>query len=383
MFWSTYRKSILRGLRSRDMIIWTLLFPILLATLFYFAFSRLDKAEVLDTISVAVVEDEALKGEAYLKTMLEEISKEEDSFLDITWTDGETADRLLRDGETEGVIAVENGTPKLAVKEQGIYQTILKQLLDRYIQIKDSIQSVIQKNPKAGLQMLLQDTEKWMEDRSYIREVSLSGQKPSSTVNYYYALLAMVCLYGGFHGMVIVENLQANLSPQGARTTVAPIRRGILYAASFLSELTTHFLCMAVVVCYMQFVLKISFGGRFLLVLAMCLVGSMAGIAFGALVSLPSRWKGGMKSAIVVSGSIVSSFLAGLMFSGTNYVVEQKLPLLAMINPASRIADAFYSLYYYEDYSRYLKNTGILLIMTAVMLGIVLVFARRKQYESI
>ncbi|MDO4338857.1 MAG: ABC transporter permease [Eubacteriales bacterium] len=383
MFWNIYYKSILRGLRSKDMIIWTLLFPILLSTLFYFAFSGLDKAETLDTISVAVVEDEALGSEAYLKIMLEELSREEDSLLDITWTDAETADRLLKDGETEGFISVENGEPKLTVKEQGIYQTILKQLLDRYIQIKDSIQSVIYKNPQAGLQMLFQDTEKWMEDRSYIREVSLSGQEPSFTVNYYYALLAMVCLYGGFHGMVIVENLQANLSPRGARIAVAPVRKGMLYAASFLSELTTQFLCMAVVVCYMQFVLKISFGGRFVPVLAMCLVGSMAGIAFGALVSLPSRWKGGMKNAIVVCVSIVSSFLAGLMFFGTNYVVEQKLPLLAMLNPASRIADAFYSLYYYEDYSRYFKNMGILLIMTAVMLGVVLAFARRKQYESI
>lgn len=383
MFWNNYWKSILRGLRCRDMIIWTLLFPVFLSTLFFFAFSSLDKAEILDTIPVAVIEDEALNGEPYLKTMLEEISGDEGSFLDITWTDKETADKLLKKDEVEGLIAVESGLPKLAVKEQGIYQTILKQLLDRYIQIKDSIQSVIEKNPSAAWKMLQKDTESWMKDQSYINEVSLSGQEPSSSVNYYYALLAMVCLYGGCHGLAVVEALQANLSPQGARITVAPVNRGILYLSSFLAELTTQFLCMVVVFCYMQFVLKISFGGQVFPALAMCLVGSMAGIAFGALVSLPSRWKGAMKSAIVICVSMVSSFLAGLMFAGTNYVVEQKLPVLAMVNPASRIADGFYCLYYYDNYSRYFMNMGILLFMTAVMIGIVLVFARRKQYESI
>lgn len=384
MFGNIYWKYILRSVRDKELVIWTFLFPILLSTLFYFSIGSIDKAEMFTSIPIAVVADERLKKEIYLEKLLDTLSDGEDAILEIVQTkDVQEADALLRDDRVEGFITVENGAPKLYVKENGIYQTILKNILNRYIQTKDTVMAVIEKNPASALEFAKDIRENWEDMGAGIEQLQLSKEMPSSTVHYYYALLAMVCLYGGFHGVTIVSSLQANLSPQGARNTLSPGNRGILFWASYLAALTIQFICMLGALCYIRFILKINFGSQFGYALATCLAGSMVGIAFGSLISMPARWKGGVKVGIVVGVSMICCFLAGLMVGGLNYQVEENLPVLAMINPASRIADAFYCLYYYEDHVRYFRDMGILLVMTAVLLSISIVFARRKQYESI
>lgn len=383
MFWNIYRKYILRSVRSRELVIWTLLFPILLSTLFYFALSSIDKADAFQAIPAAVVE-KGMEEEQYLGEMLDTLSEGEDSMLLLTRTeDAEEADELLKTDEIKGYITVEQGNPKLYVKEDGIYQTILKNILDRYVQTKDTVMTMIRRNPAAALAFAEEMQADWEDMGEGIEELRLSEEKPSSTVTYYYALLAMVCLYGGFHGVMIINSLQANLSPQGARNTLSPGNRGMLFCASYLAALTIQSACMLAALCYMRFVLGISFGAQFGYAVLTCVVGSMVGLAFGSLVSMPAKWKGGVKISIVVGVSMICCFLAGLMVGGINYMVEQKLPLLAMLNPAARISDAFYCLYYYDDHTRYFQNMGILVIMAAVMVGGSVVFARRKQYESI
>lgn len=384
MFWNIYRKYILRALRSKEMLIWTAVFPIALSTLFYFAFSSLDKEDILNSIPVAIVRNQAYEQEKYFQEMVEELSGSEEELLEVFLVDEEEdADILLKDGEITGYISLDNGKPALFVKEEGMSQTIVKNILDRYIQTKDSITNMITSDPASAIDFISMERSGMTQGDAGIEEISFTSQKPSPVVNYYYALLAMTCLYGGFYGIMIIESLQANLSPQAARGTVSPGSKWTLFGASFLASLTALFASLTVVVCYMQFILGISFGGQFFYALFTCLVGGFVGISFGCLIALPSRWKGSFKTGMVVGISMICCFLSGLMIGGINYLVAHNAPVVAMINPAARISDAFYCLYYYDDYARYFQNMGILVVMGAVMLGIVLAFTRRKQYESI
>lgn len=384
MFWNLYSKYILRSLRSKEIIIWTLLFPMLLSTLFFFAFSSLDNEGILKTIPVAVVEDDAYALEIPFGMMMDELSEGEEAFLEITSVENdEDGDALLKDGKVDGLIKVSGGDPVLCVKKDGMNQTILKNVMDRYIRTRDMLVSVVEKNPEAAGKVMVSGSSLWTDSKSFMKDISFSSSKPSATVTYYYALLAMVCLYGGFHGVTVIESLQANMSPQGARNTVSPGSRGTLFGAFCLAALTCQFLCVSVGLLYIRFVLGISFGGQLGYALLTCLVGSMVGLFMGCLISMPAKWKGGMKIGMVVGVSMFCCFFAGLMISGVNYLVQEKAPFFAMINPAARIADAFYCLYYYDNHVRYFRNLGILLVMAAVMFGISMVFVRRKEYESI
>lgn len=317
--------------------------------MFYFAFSSIEEADAFHSIPTAVVRDGGLNEAVFLERMLEALGNGEEAVLKLQWvSDEEEADELLKEEEIRGYIVVEEGTPKLYVKEQGIYQTILKNILDRYIQTADTVETIISENPE-GARALAGEAMKFFEESQtedeqlftgeLIEELKLTSQRLSATFSYYYALLAMLCMYGGFHGLVVIEGLQANLSPQGARNTMSPGNQYKLFCGSYLGALTIQFFCVVVAICYMRFVLKVDFGSRLGYVFGAGFAGSMLGIAFGSLVGLPSKWKAGVKNGIMIGISIICCFFAGLMIGGINYLVDRAIPDFASDVSKSRRDD--------------------------------------------
>lgn len=378
MFWNIYKNRIRVSLRDKDNLIWTWIFPLMMATLFFFVFTEIDNAGRFSAVPTAVVDNAAFQADTALSEAVRLVAAGEERLLDVTYVGTvEEADSLLEEGEVAGYIMLENEKPVLRVKESGLSQTILKSFLDQYQQTA-ALYRTGAANPQA-----LQQLGEWQAGQAYTQAVSLSGTKPSETVTYFYALLAMVCLYGGFQGMTSVIYLQANLSPLGARRSVSPIGKLRMVCYDLLGGLTVHVICVLVVMTYLVFVLRVNFVGQLVPVLLVCLVGSLTGVAMGAMITSVSRLRETVKTAILVSVTLVLCFMAGLMVSGINYVIEQALPLLAWLNPAARIADAFYCLYYYDTYTRFVLDICVLIGMTVVMFGISIFALRRRTYESI
>lgn len=380
MFWNIYGKRVISTLRDKDTLIWTWVFPLMMSTLFFFTFSSLDTEYQLKVIPIGVVADDAYKQDSTFTGVMDTVSKEgEEQLFKVYPVDSaEQADTLLDKGEICGYIQVINRNMQFTVKSDGLNQTITKSFLDNYLQTRSSIENIIAENPEAAKKI----AEMFSRD-TYTREISLTENPPTDKVNYFYALLAMVCMYGGFQGFLSISFLQANLSALGARRTMAPTKRLRLIVYDLLGGFTVHFCCLVVVVAYIIFVLGINFGSKLGLVLLTCLVGSLMGVAFGAAVSVTSKLKEAAKTAILIAFTMICCFLSGLMVNGINYIVAEKAPIVAWLNPAARITDAFYCLYYYDTYERYFLNIGILLAMTAVMFAWTAFFVRRQSYESI
>jgi ABC-2 type transport system permease protein len=91
----------------------------------------------------------------------------------------------------------------------------------------------------------------------------------------------------------------------------------------------------------------------------------------------------GLKTGVVISLSMIMSYLSGLMSAQVKYQAVKSLPILAYINPGNLIADAFYSLYYYNTYERYFLNVILLFAFSVVFYLVVYFVMRRQQYESI
>ena len=427
MFWNIYSKRILGFVRNRDTIIWTWAFPLLLGTLFYAVFTNLDSAGQFREIPIAVVDDAAYRQDAALQAAIGSVSgagrdgnwgeRGDDgggwgNLFDLSYaaSQGE-ADAMLEKGEIEGYIAIgTDSDPMLAVSGNGMGQTIAKGFLDSYLQTKKGIEQLMSQEasqvaspvepqmaspvePQAEPQIVPQEAPRSPGAAGYLpalpdaidytEMISLSANPPTDKANYFYALLAMVCLYGGFQGLTTMTQLQANLSPLGARRTIAPVGRFRMVAYDLLGGITVQYMCLLMVVAYINFVLGVSFGPKLWLVLLTCLAGSVLGVAFGAMVSVISKLKEQAKVAILITATMVCCFLSGLMVGGINYAVAQNAPAAAWLNPAARITDAFYCLYYYDTYGRYFLNIGIILAMAAAMLAVTSVFIRRQRYESI
>ena len=332
-------------------------------------------------MKTAVVADQDYRQAAGFQAALEEVSKEgEDRLLQLTRVETrEEADRLLEDGRVEGYLTIEAGAPKLTVRDDGLNQTILKSFLDQYLQISATAAHILERNPQAAQQGLLTDL---MEQQEFTREISLSNAKPSHQLPYFYALIAMVCLYGSFQGLTSAFYLQANLSALGARRSMAPRKKLAMITADMLGSLAVHLLTMLVLLCYLLLVLRLDFGNQIGYLLLTVLVGSIVGVSLGALVGAALRIKVEAKTAILITLSLACCFLAGLMVEGISYAIQQNAPA-AWLNPAARISDAFYCLYYYDNHTRYFMDLGVLCAMAAIFGLGAMACLRRRKYESI
>ena len=77
MLANIYWKRILVAVRNRGTLIWTWIFPLMMATLFYFAFSGLNDAELLKTIPVGIVTSDEYENDMAFQTTLTAVSDPE------------------------------------------------------------------------------------------------------------------------------------------------------------------------------------------------------------------------------------------------------------------------------------------------------------------
>ena len=99
--------STLRALvREKSLFIWSLAFPILMATIFMFMFANLDGAMEFDPVPTGVVADEAW-GASPFSAVAEALGERgDDQLLDVRrFADGEAAASALVDGEVMGVFS--------------------------------------------------------------------------------------------------------------------------------------------------------------------------------------------------------------------------------------------------------------------------------------
>lgn len=381
MFTHIYTTRMKCILKDRAVIFWTLFFPIILATLFHFAFANISKDYKFQKFNIAVVSDTHFSSGTAFKSTLDSVSgSKKDALFNVTYCGRKKADSLLNNSKIDGYVYYD-GAIKMAVKQSGINQTILKTFLDEYQQKSSAIEVMIKKNPM-GIAAVMADLSK---DVSFVKQVPLSGSKTNSDsiVTYFYALIAMACLYGGFFGMWEVHAIQANQSAQGARVNMAPVHKLKVFFASICAATTAQLVCVFILLAYLNFVLNVDFGGKLSYIALAGLVGCFTGVSFGAFIAACVKGGEMLKTAIVISSTMVLTFLSGLMFSGIKYTIEKNAPVIAFLNPANAISDAFYSLYYYDTYTRFFQNIAILIGFSAVFYFGVFLVMRRQKYESI
>lgn len=362
-------------LRNKTMMFWTLAFPIILGTFFNLAFSNLSKEEKLDVIDIAVVEK--IDNDS-LKHVFDELSKDgEDKIFNTKYVSEEEAKKLLNDNKISGYIISDNEV-NIYVKESSLEQTIIKHVIDQYYQMNSVAKNAIDYNPEAisnGAIALINENKEYFVDKS--------NKNMDSTVNYFYTLIGMACLYGGFFGLYTINEVEANLSKKGARVTVAPIKKTTVILSSLLVSLFVQYIEVLILIAYLTLVLGIDFGNQLGYILLLALFGCLVGISMGILIGVSNKKSENLKMGILISSTMFCSFLSGMMMMQMKYIIEKNVPILGHINPVNMITDGLYSLYCYDNLDRYYSNVFGLIIFSFVMFGISYIFLRRKKYDSI
>lgn len=380
MIFQLYKSRFKCIFRNKENIFWSYVFPVALVSLFYFALGNLYSASDLKTINIAYVQDtEDDNSDGILMNVLEraEISEDQPLFR-VRYSDIEEAGKALEDDEVIAYI-VSGVEPRLFVKSNGINQTIIKSFLDSYKRSAYTIQSILIKQPDALSLGLLDDV---LDYRNFTSEIE-SDVTPDPLLIYYYALLALCCLFATNWGLDEVINIQANRSDRGARVNVSPIHKMKLLFINMLAAFTAHAGSIILMLLYMVKLLAIDFGNHLPQLLLACFIGSILGLSIGATVGVWVNKSTGVQNAIVTTIVMFGAFLSGMMMADMKYLIAKYVPILSYINPVNLVSDSFYSLYYYDNFDRFFMNISILIIMTLVLGAASYLGLRRKTYASI
>lgn len=378
--------------KDKMLIFWTFAFPIILGTFFSMAFSNIEKSEQLDIIPIAIVQNEEFQESMLWKESFQALSDEENPkrLFETQYLTEEEAISLLEKGKITGYLLLED-TPKVIVTTSGINETILKQVVEEITQTNHIMQNIVKNKIPEPLDpstdntlyaTIYQKVENLLEQEKVNIE-DTSSNHLSYTMIEFYTLIAMTCLYGGILGMVAVNQNLANMSHTGKRIAVSPTPKRKLIFSSVLAGYITQLIGLSLLFLYTIFVLKVDYGNHLGYTVLLALVGSLAGLSLGIMISSIFKTNENTKTGIIISITMLGCFLSGMMGITMKYIIDTNIPILNKLNPASMITDGFYSLYYYDTFHRYYFNLISLVIFSMVMIGISIISLRRESYDSI
>lgn len=372
MFYHNFKYTLKNLFRNKMLIFWTFAFPIILGTFFHLAFRNIESGEMLDVIDVAVIDADL---DDTTKAIFDGLVQED--VLKVTYTNLEEAQALLNNKQISGFV-VFNDSPQVVVKQNGIEETVLQYIVEEIVQNKALLNDLISNSPQDKLESVISNIT---------NKVNLINDKSHNNLSYtmieYYTLIAMTCLYGAMLGVYTINNTLANMSKKGMRVETSPIKKRYLLFSSLSASYVTQLIGLALLFLYTIMVLKVDYGNHMLLVILLMLVGSLAGLAFGTFVGTVIKKGESTKIGIIISFTMLGSYLSGMMGIAMKYIVDKYVPLINKVNPANMITDGFYSLYYYDTLNRFWWNIISLIIFSILMVFLSLIKLRRQKYDSI
>lgn len=379
MFLHSFKYSFKDFIRNKIILFWIILFPVLLGTLFKFAFGGIyENNTKFKEIPTAVVSENETSA---LKTALDEIEKSDSPLFKVTYTDEETALKMLENGEVDGIIYDDILNPSLSVRsEGGITVSIIKTFLDRYKSTAAIITETAAKNP-AKIPEIIEAMSEETADCLKIKSYTNGNMDPF--VTYFYNVIGMACMYVSMIGMYTVIRNQANLSAQGMRANAAPGGKLSMILGSLAAGQSVFFVGIMLSAAYIRYILQIDFGVGFGWTALIIFFGVAAGLTMGFFVGSIGRMNENIKRGILLGVSMIFSFLSGLMVGDLPMLIEESCPIINRINPVRLICDSFYVMSSYGFNDRMVYNLCALAVWTALFTIFGFVFTRRRKFKSL
>ncbi len=367
--------------RNRYNVGWNFIFPIVLATVFYLGFGNLikDDPDSFSTIEAGYVNTvgDASPFEAVL-TELSEDSKGQVAVLSIhKYNSKKEALKALDSGDISGIYLESEDGIETFVSKNGITSTTLNQIVREYENKKTIIETVAVEHPEN-----LPTTIGMVMDNISTVERYDFGTNTSPYIQYFFALIAMSSLFSSWISTDILEGICANMTEQGKRFECSPTNKLMAISAGILAALTLQSVTNAIVVVYVQEILKIDFGAPLWNVLLLTTLGSALGVSAGVLIG--SFIKNSHLLVVVpLCFTMTCSFCSGLMWHQVRQVIENNCPLLNRINPASLLVDSLFTLSTYGRTETYYRDVAIMCSMIVISLLVSAFLLRRRKYVSL
>lgn len=394
--WSTFKITVRSLLLTPSAIIWTLVFPVILATVFNFMFEPLRAKESVEAVDVAVVDDESWDLSPF-SSAIESIASEEEPLITVRSAPSkERARQLVDDAEVDGAFLVDaEGEPLLILAPAGshtgsdssydVNRAILEAIITSYVQNRSLITRTAQSNPAALLDAGA--VERALSQTVGVDEVSLTHAQPDATIRFYYALLGMASIFAAQLALSCIWTLQPTASAAGARRAVSGTSRMRLLIPTIAGCWTVATLFLGIAFGYICLTANIDFAGRIPICLAGIAVASLLSCSIGALVgSLPGRMGMDSRTGLLTAFTCLLSLFAGLYGQPTMELADSiatSFPASTWINPVCLIRDLFYSAYYYDTLDPFALRAAAGAAFALLFLAISNGLMRRSLHEHL
>lgn len=392
--WTTFKTTVRTLLHNPSAIVWTLVFPIILATVFNFMFEPLRAQESVEAVDVAVVDDDAWRASPF-SIVIAKLADQDEPLLRILAVESvQEAKSLVEDGRADGAYSVEtDGGPLLvlaparagASESHDINRSILESVLAGYLQNQGLVEASAQENPSIFSNM--DEVRRALSQTVAVDEVSLTHARPDAMVRYYYALLGMASIFAAQLAEESVWRLQPAASAEGARRAVSGTSRLRLLIPTIAGAWVVSTVFLGIAFCYICLTAGIDFAGRETICLLGIAVASLLSCGIGALVgALPVRMGSDSRSGMLTAVTCLLSLFAGLYGEPTMELadyVAKTFPAATWVNPVCLIRDLFYSVYYYDSLAPFALRAAAGAAMAAACLAGSIAFMRRYAHEHL
>ncbi|WP_430609414.1 ABC transporter permease [Enterococcus sp. DIV0876] len=379
MFWQIYYYRLKVLMRNKSLLFWTLAFPIILGLMFVAAFGQLDQGSTLETIPAAVVFDaqEPATGENFVE-VLASIETDGTAMFALEQLTADDAKNQLEADQIAGYYELQGEQIFLHVGQAGIRQTVMKSVMDQYLQQAALYKSQMDMGNLAVLETMQSLDEPLFQVRNEEAVMSIKSF-------YFFTLVGMSILYGTMWGLRNAQDQQANQSPNGIRLSLIPKPKSIVTLANLLASFTVLFSEVLLILGVYRFIYQVDFGTRWQWLFVIVALGTLSALLLGLLLgnAFPNMSLA-QKEGILTAVTMAMSFLAGMMGSEQiKYWIDATIPIIGKINLVNLISESLYQLYYYQELSSFYLNIlwlgGILMLFA----GLNWLVERRVQYDAL
>jgi ABC-2 type transport system permease protein len=359
--------------KNKELIFWAFAFPVIMATLFYFAFSNLIHDTGFSAMKIAYVDSAEHQNNFIYHLAIGSMSIADDAPLEnpgenkyfkTTYVPEKSeAEQLLKNGDVDSAIYFEDGEeyPKVLIMKNDSTATVVQNILTE-----------IEQTLRAGREFEPANIKN--DDKEATDYVMVE----------FYTLLAMACLYGGMVAMKTTDKNLANMTASGKRIAVAAVSKTRIILGGLLTSYAVQLIGLAILFGYLTLILRLDFGPNLPMTIFFTMIGALTGLSFGTFVSVVFKLRDEAKDGIMTGITMIGCFFGGMMGPSMKYLVDHSVPLLNKVNPSAIISDGYYALTSFGvESGRFWFDVASLLVITAVFSTVAIVILRRQKYDSL
>ncbi|MCR5617382.1 MAG: ABC transporter permease [Clostridiales bacterium] len=370
-------------LRNKTNLLWGLIFPIALMSLFKLTFSNISSSEnTLDTRKIAVVLDGSGIYQENFKTVMDELSKQdsEDGLtVEVSYTDEKEASAGLDNGDYDFyyVVGDEDITVHLGEKYGVATGMIAREIADTYKFNMDIINECLKTDPaKIG-----EITESLGNRLDYI---AMEKEEEADVYMWYYvSTLVMGILFDYALGLRVLATVRADVAGSAMRVALSSSSKTRMVVYCLFAQLVSSLAKTAVHLLFMQFVIGIDIASKAGIIAIAIVATTVFSICLGILLGM--FFKGDVQSREnkTLGFVMLSVFISGEMIVSLPGYIEKYAPVINRINPATIFNKIFYRILLCENKGDLAMNLLILTIASLVMLTASIIILRRETYASL